>query len=276
MGLPRGRARSVRAVDRLGSGTDMPTAAASPLALRWPVPVLAAIAAVALAVPAWVVSHPPHIPPPARRAVQTPVRVVPAAELPPVEPTRFQNLPPDEARAWNAEVPFVPGPNPAARPFRLTGAPEDQARAIDCMAAAMLYEAGDDPVGERAVGQVVINRARHPAYPKTICGVVFQGQERRTGCQFTFTCDGALARLPDPAKWARAQVLAQQALAGAVVAKVGYATHYHTDWWCRIGVPASTRSPRSTPTCSSAGPGGGAPLPPSAARSTSASRSSPN
>ncbi|MDE8453312.1 cell wall hydrolase, partial [Klebsiella pneumoniae] len=93
-----------------------------------------------------------------------------------------------------ASVPFVEGPNPAARPFRLPGDAPQQARAIDCMAAAVLYEAGDDPVGQRAVAQVVINRVRHPAFPKTICGVVFQGSERPTGCQFTFTCDGALVR----------------------------------------------------------------------------------
>ncbi|MCZ3110870.1 cell wall hydrolase, partial [Acinetobacter baumannii] len=76
----------------------------------------------------------------------------------------------------------------------LTGDTALQARAIDCMAAAVLYEAGDDAVGQRAVAQVVINRVRHPAFPKTICAVVFQGSDRATGCQFTFTCDGALVR----------------------------------------------------------------------------------
>ncbi len=39
---------------------------------------------------------------------------------------------------------------------------------------------------------------RSPDYPKSVCGVVFQGSARRTGCQFTFTCDGALRR-PLPA-----------------------------------------------------------------------------
>ena len=37
---------------------------------------------------------------------------------------------------------------------------------------------------------------RHPAYPKSVCGVVYQGSERRTGCQFSFTCDGSLLRAP--------------------------------------------------------------------------------
>jgi hypothetical protein len=94
----------------------------------------------------------------------------------------------------------------------------------------MIYEAGDDPKGERAVGQVVLNRVRHPAFPKTVCGVVFQGSERTTGCQFTFTCDGALARTPGEDAWQRARRLASAMLAGEVYSPVGYSTHYHTDW----------------------------------------------
>ncbi|MES2754784.1 MAG: cell wall hydrolase [Pseudomonadota bacterium] len=194
----------------------------------WLTTALALIAGAAIGLPLIVVTNPPVI---ARAAPpRVAPRIVPQAELPPVEPVAFRNLPPDEARAFNETVPFSTGPNPAARPFKLAGLPEDRVRAIDCMAAAMLYEAGDDPVGERAVGQVVINRARHPAFPKTICGVVFQGQERTTGCQFTFTCDGAILRAPNPEAWTRAQALAEQALTGRVFAAVGHSTHYHTDW----------------------------------------------
>jgi hypothetical protein len=60
--------------------------------------------------------------------------------------------------------------------------------------------------------------------------VVFQGAERTTGCQFTFTCDGALARVPSPAAWTRARDIATRALRGDVYKLVGWATHYHTDW----------------------------------------------
>jgi hypothetical protein len=77
---------------------------------------------------------------------------------------------------------------------------------------------------------VVLNRMRHPAFPKTVCGVVFQGADRKTGCQFTFTCDGALARKPDEAAWARARKVAEAALSGFVMKKVGNATHYHADY----------------------------------------------
>jgi hypothetical protein len=80
------------------------------------------------------------------------------------------------------------------------------------------------------VAQVVLNRVRHPAYPNSVCGVVFQGSERVTGCQFSFTCDGALARRPMAAYWNRARAIAQEALAGKVFAPVGWATHYHTNY----------------------------------------------
>jgi hypothetical protein len=80
------------------------------------------------------------------------------------------------------------------------------------------------------VAQVVLNRVRHPAYPKSVCGVVFQGSERATGCQFTFTCDGAIHRAPASGLWARARRVAEEALSGYVYAPVGWATHYHTNW----------------------------------------------
>jgi spore germination cell wall hydrolase CwlJ-like protein len=136
----------------------------------------------------------------------------------------------DEARAANAEQAFVSEPFPAAIPYRFTGDTAAEARAADCLAAAVLYEAGDDADGQRAVAQVVVNRARHPAYPASICGVVFQGSERRTGCQFTFTCDGALRRRYADDAWQRARGIAIDFLNGAVDPRVGLATHYHTDW----------------------------------------------
>jgi spore germination cell wall hydrolase CwlJ-like protein len=156
---------------------------------------------------------------------------VPPAELPPVEPLQLVDLTPDQARAYNQSVPFADGTMPAARPFHITGPEADQQRAIACLAAAEIYEAGDDAAGEQAVAQVVLNRLRHPAFPKTVCGVVFQGSDRSTGCQFTFTCDGALDRWkPTPAAWDRALDIAGKELNGAVDKAVGYATHYHTDW----------------------------------------------
>lgn len=196
--------------------------------------VLVALAIGAAVVPAMIVERAPPVPVDTRPDVAgrrvAGGAAVPQIPPPPVEPAEFRNLPPDEARAFNATVPFVPGPNPAARPFRFVGDADNRARATDCLAAAVLYEAGDDAQGQRAVAQVVLNRVRHPAFPGTVCGVVFQGSERRTGCQFTFTCDGALVRAYPEPFWERARAIAAAALAGSVYAPVGYATHYHTDW----------------------------------------------
>jgi hypothetical protein len=192
--------------------------------------ILSGVAILAIAAPAWIVTHAPAIPHRVRVPLP-PKRVVPQAELPPVEPVEFVQLSMDDARAYNDQIPFSTAPNPAARPFRFAGTGDDRARALDCLATAVLYEAGDDTRGERAVAQVVLNRLRHPAFPKTVCGVVFEGSERSTGCQFSFTCDGAVTRWkPSEAGWRRAREVATAALAGSVYKPVGYATHYHTDW----------------------------------------------
>ena len=149
-----------------------------------------------------------------------------------VAPDDVRPISMDAARAWNASLPFSDLPIQAARPFIMP--PDriaDYARALDCLTAAIYYEAASEgALGQAAVAQVVLNRMRHPAFPKTVCGVVFQGQERTTGCQFSFTCDGAMARQPSAAGWARARAAAASALNGRVIPEVGMATHYHTDW----------------------------------------------
>ena len=143
---------------------------------------------------------------------------------------RRPHLSMEQARTFNANVPFVPGPLPPARPFVFHGSPAARLQAADCLATAALYEAADDERGQRAVMQVVLNRVRAPGFPKTVCGVVYQGAELPTGCQFSFTCDGSLQRRPEHAGWAAARKLAMRALAGALFRPVGNATHYHADW----------------------------------------------
>ena len=144
---------------------------------------------------------------------------------------RLQDLDETQSRLWNAANPTSTLPNPAARPFRISGGALHQARALDCLAAAIYYEARFESLdGQRAVAQVVLNRVRHPAYPNSVCGVVFQGSNRTTGCQFTFTCDGAMGRPPEATDWARARQIAEAALSGYVMKGVGNATHYHANY----------------------------------------------
>ena len=136
-----------------------------------------------------------------------------------------------DARIINALKPAGREPPKPARPFRLRGAAEDRAQAMECLTQAIYYEAAREPLsGQQAVAQTVLNRLRHPAYPKSVCGVVYEGSQRVTGCQFSFTCDGSLIWAPQPDLWARAKRVAQAALQGYVAREVGTATHYHADY----------------------------------------------
>ncbi|MFC0588168.1 cell wall hydrolase [Novosphingobium aquiterrae] len=118
---------------------------------------------------------------------------------------------------------------PVARALRIDNSGVDRSRALECLTAAIYYEAASEPdQGQRAVAQVILNRVAHPSFPNSVCGVVYQGSERSTGCQFSFTCDGSLARLPSRFFWQRAMGVAQAALSGYVEPSVGLATHYHT------------------------------------------------
>ncbi|MDI1325732.1 MAG: cell wall hydrolase [Brevundimonas sp.] len=116
----------------------------------------------------------------------------------------------------------------AAQPFRLGGA-LDASRDLECLTQAAYYEArGEGRDGMRAVAQVVLNRVRHAAFPNSVCGVVFQGAGRRTGCQFSFTCDGSMRGRVNQVAWNRAREVASSALSGGVFAPVGNATFFHT------------------------------------------------
>ena len=118
----------------------------------------------------------------------------------------------------------------SARPFEVSGSDVDQRRALLCLTQAVYYEAAHEPLsGRRAVAQVVLNRMRHPAFPKSVCGVVYQRNSTPV-CQFTFVCDGSLYRRPGAGAWREAEQVARAALAGYVEASVGAATHYHADY----------------------------------------------
>ena len=137
----------------------------------------------------------------------------------------------DRAKLINAAMPFSSGAITASRPFDLSASdPLDRRRALLCMTQAIYYEAGFEPLqGRRAVAQVVLNRMRHPAFPKSICGVVYQGAQQPV-CQFSFVCDGSLYRRPALGAWKEAEKIAAAAIGGFVEKSVGAATHYHADY----------------------------------------------
>jgi spore germination cell wall hydrolase CwlJ-like protein len=118
----------------------------------------------------------------------------------------------------------------------------DRSQAIECMTSAILYEAGFEPrEGQEAVAEVILNRLRNPVFPKTICGVVFQGSNRRTGCQFSFTCDGSLRKIMPAEVATRARAVATKAVDGELVAHTSGATYYHADYVMPYWAPTLVR-----------------------------------
>jgi len=137
----------------------------------------------------------------------------------------------EDAQRINSLVPVSLTELQSADPFLLKSVGTERERALLCLSQAVYYEAALEPIdGQRAVAQVVLNRMRHPAYPKNVCGVVYQGSDRVTGCQFSFTCDGSVLRTPMQPYWDQAKRVAEEALSGMVANQVGTATFYHADY----------------------------------------------
>jgi hypothetical protein len=142
------------------------------------------------------------------------------------------------ASSWSSATP-IDSPQPpislgagyTVAPFVLSVGDPMRDRALDCLTAAVYYEAASEPrAGQEAVAQVVLNRLRHPAFPKSVCGVVYDGVGTASTCQFTFACDGSTSRRPVARLWDNAREVAAAALSGHVAYQVGTATHYHASW----------------------------------------------
>ena len=147
----------------------------------------------------------------------------------------------EDAKLINAALPFSTTPVQASRPFEIGGGDLDHRRALLCLTQAVYYEAGFEPLtGRRAVAQVVLNRMRHPAFPKSVCGVVYQGS-RSPVCQFSFVCDGSLYRAPATGAWREAKSIAEAALEGYVEKSVGASTHYHANYVAPRWAPLLTK-----------------------------------
>ena len=108
---------------------------------------------------------------------------------------------------------------------------EETKAAHKCLSEAIYYEArSETKIGQLAVAEVIMNRVSDHRYPDSICEVVFQGSERRTGCQFSFTCDGSMSEKPYGESWKDAQTIAMHVLLELNEPITGGATHYHTDY----------------------------------------------
>ncbi len=107
-----------------------------------------------------------------------------------------------------------------------------------CLAEALYYEArGEGMEGQKAIAEVILARKHSAGYPKSICGVVYEGAWRGHGCQFSFACNGAMYAPRSYAAWIRAKKLAGLILAGDIRlgGLTGHATMFHAvnvdpDW----------------------------------------------
>jgi spore germination cell wall hydrolase CwlJ-like protein len=190
----------------------------------------AAVLALALAV---AVGASSFYPVPATGLVKTPISETMRMQIPSMSTGSHQQLvmTGDSAQARNARIPLATGALADIDGFaEISPESRQYPMALRCMTQAIYYEAANEPeLGKRAVAQVVLNRLRHPAYPNSVCGVVYEGANAPV-CQFSFTCDGSLLRQPMTRQWQESRRVAQAALAGDVTPEVGSSTHYHADY----------------------------------------------
>ena len=115
---------------------------------------------------------------------------------------------------------------PNALPLRANSDSE-----IKCLATAIYFEArGEGVRGEMAIAQVILNRVKNPAYPKTICGVVYQNAKSYHRCQFSFACDGLSDTVAEKAAWREALKIARRIVSGgdeSIAAEIGDSVSFH-------------------------------------------------
>ena len=157
------------------------------------------------------------------------------------EPDYARESPFDSILTKDERGRFIPDIGPGDHAWAATALPAKVFTAAEqkCLTSGIYFEArGESLKGQAAVAQVILNRVRNPAYPETICGVVYQNKGWRNRCQFSFACD----RIPDlvlaPWHWKTAKEIAMAVTAGKIwLDEVGSATHYHATYvrppWAR-------------------------------------------
>lgn len=104
-------------------------------------------------------------------------------------------------------------------------------KAFKCLAQAVYFEARSEPFeGQVAVAYVILNRVKDRRYPNSICEVVFQNENRRHRCQFSFACDGLSDNPYEMVAWNVARRVAGGTLKNASSDVTGRSTHYHAKY----------------------------------------------
>ncbi len=110
-------------------------------------------------------------------------------------------------------------------------APGVDQRQLQCLAEAVYFESrGEDTRGQFAVAEVILNRVDSRSFPKTVCSVVMQGTApgKRSGCQFSYACDGKADRIVNRAAFVKALKISRIMLSGRPRIITDGATHFHT------------------------------------------------
>jgi spore germination cell wall hydrolase CwlJ-like protein len=84
------------------------------------------------------------------------------------------------------------------------------------MAENIYRESGTESyAGKIAVGHVVLNRVKNQKYPRTICGVIYEGSQsvHTSTCQFSWTCESTLSPIVKSSPlWAESSRAAKELL----------------------------------------------------------------
>ncbi|WP_137390036.1 cell wall hydrolase [Rhodoligotrophos defluvii] len=115
---------------------------------------------------------------------------------------------------------------------KILNARKERAAEESCLAVAIYFEArSESELGQKAIAKVIMNRVKNPAFPKTICGVVYQNANKGSNCQFSFACDGNPDQPKPGLAWETAKRVAADAMAGDFwINEIKGATHYHADY----------------------------------------------
>jgi hypothetical protein len=149
--------------------------------------------------------------------------------------------PPGAVQAGQDALPAANAAIAVQQAIAASPAPTVSPRELECLTAAVYYEArGEAPAGQAAVAQVVLNRVGQARFGTSVCGVVYEGARSRS-CQFSFACRGGPHGRHEVAAWSRARSVAARALSGYVMTEVGHATYFHVASLGAVWGPHMTR-----------------------------------
>ncbi len=96
---------------------------------------------------------------------------------------------------------------------------------FSCLREAIYHEAAATSLsGQRAVANVILNRAEDPRFPNSVCGVVADG------CQFSYRCDGKPEVFADKVKLTNATKATEVALTNPQEDVTDGALFFHATW----------------------------------------------